>query len=82
MRLIATKVMTFDHSEFERALDSGRVGVRMMNGRVWKARRNGRTRLWKRDAERWAVPIKFGLRHCGLVTNETIAEEFVIESET
>jgi hypothetical protein len=58
----------------DRYIDSGRVFVRMRSGRLWAARRNGKTQTWKRDAERFRIPIKFGLKFCGEITQDTAVE--------
>lgn len=46
----------------DRLLDNGCIEVKMINGNWWKIRRNGKTRLWKRDPNRIRIPIKYGLR--------------------
>lgn len=45
-------------------LDKGLIEVHMTHGRWWRARRNGRTKRWKRDTTRIRIPIKFGLKLC------------------
>ena len=42
-------------------LDSGRLYVKMRNGNWWQLRRNGATKRWKRDPERFYVGVKAGL---------------------
>ncbi len=32
------------------------------NGKSLRARRNGRTQRWKRQPERFSIPVKFGMR--------------------
>lgn len=32
--------------------------------RVITVRRNGKTKTWKRDPERWDIPVKYGLNTC------------------
>jgi hypothetical protein len=51
----------------EQALDSGKLSVVLSNGRIWKTRRNGKTRLWKRNANRFWIPIKAGLKLTGAI---------------
>lgn len=58
----------------ETALDSGRLFVHMRNGAWWQARRNGRTQLWKRDPDRFRIPLKAGLRAYGEATAEALAD--------
>ena len=54
-------------AEAETALDAGRLYVRMSHAAYWQARRNGVTRIWKRDPARWRIPVKAGLRAHGTV---------------
>jgi hypothetical protein len=49
-------------ADFENALDTGQLFCAMGNGKFWQARRNGATRSWKRDVDRFYIPIKVGLR--------------------
>lgn len=42
-----------------------RGGVRV---KVESWRRNGQTKTWKREPERFSVPIKFGLKSCAYLT--------------
>lgn len=44
------------------AIDKHWLWVRMNSGRYWQCRRNGATKRWKRDPERFRVPVKFGLK--------------------
>jgi hypothetical protein len=62
---------------FEAALDSGRLETLLQTilgtrgePRWYRCRRNGRTRTWKRDTTRFAIPIKFRLKNCDLITSE------------
>ena len=48
--------------QLETALDSGLLEGRMTNGRWWRLRRNGQTKRWKRNPERFRLPIKAGFR--------------------
>lgn len=50
-----------------------RGGLRRLVQERW--RKNGAMKLWKRDPERWEVPIKYGLRTYGRLTHRN-AEEF------
>jgi hypothetical protein len=46
----------------DQLLDSGRLSMQMRNGNFWKLRRNGATKRWARDPERFYVGVKAGLR--------------------
>lgn len=50
--------------EFETALDAGTLWVRVPLGpdRWYRCRRNGRTKLWKRLASRFEIPIAYRYR--------------------
>lgn len=41
---------------------------------VEKWRRNGATQHWKRDPERFVIPIKYGLREYAYLTPDNVAE--------
>lgn len=58
-----------DLATIEAALASGNLWGAMRNGRFWRLRRNGATQTWKRDAARFRIPVKAGLKSCGEVTN-------------
>ena len=49
---------------------------------LWKVHRNGITKRWKRAPERFYIPIKFGLRGYGYLTESDLpsfSEFFKIE---
>ena len=50
--------------EIEAALDSGKLEVQWRSGKWYTVRRNGATKLWKRNPERFATPCKTGFRDC------------------
>jgi hypothetical protein len=54
--------------DIETALDAGGLYVAMGNGRWWPLRRNGATKLWKKDAARFRIPVKAGLRTYAAIT--------------
>ena len=49
-------------TEIEIALDTGKLQCRWGNGKWYNVRRNGQTKLWKRNPERFAIPCKTGFR--------------------
>lgn len=59
-------------TEIEEALDAEKLEVAMANGGWWKARRNGKTKLWKSRPDEFRIPVKAGLRSCGQITHESI----------
>jgi hypothetical protein len=61
-----------DLGELERALDGGRLYVRMTHSAYWQARRNGRTQTWVRDPARFRIPVKAGLRAYGEATPDNL----------
>lgn len=50
------------------------------NGSCYNWRRNGATKLWKRDPARFQVPVKYGLRYYGYITPAN-AENFHVPTE-
>lgn len=58
----------------DRLLDAGMLSVRMQSGKFWKIRRNGVTKLWKKDGERIRIPYKFGFKGCGFLDEHDFVE--------
>jgi len=58
---------TYTIAIIERLLDANMLEIQMRNGNHWSIRRNGQTKRWKRDQERFRIPIKFGLKLCGAI---------------
>lgn len=57
---------------FEAALDAGLLQTKILyrDGEKWyTCRRNGRTRVWKRDPSRFEIPVKFRFRDTMRVTS-------------
>lgn len=52
----------------ETLLDGGLLYAGMRNGNWWCLRRNGKTQTWKKDARRFRLPVKAGLRACYAIT--------------
>lgn len=67
--------------EFETALAAGNLWAAMRNGRFWKLRRNGATQTWKRDPNRFSIPVKAGLKSCGRVTEDDVNRGNFVISE-
>jgi hypothetical protein len=62
---------TISRQQFETALDAGNVEVLALNGKWYRARRNGKTKVWHTRND-WEVPIKFGFSACSRVDNRNI----------
>jgi hypothetical protein len=58
--------------QIERHLDAGELEVEMSNGRWWAIRRNGMTKTWKRDPQRYEIPVKAGLKSYGTIMPSTL----------
>lgn len=72
--------VSYTREQFEAALAAGKVKARMAKGSLWSVRRNGKTKTWKRDTERWEIPIKIGFKTYGTVTQDNLnSGELVIE---
>src|SRR5580692_7252066 len=63
--------MSSSHQQVRTEIDHGSIWVRMNSGRYWRVRANGATKLWKRDAFRYRIPVKAGLKVYTEITNET-----------
>lgn len=70
-----TKPLT--RANVEAYLDAGQLYVQMANGRWWRIRRNGRTQTWKRDATRFRIPIKAGLKSCGDISDANVLGQYI-----
>ena len=54
----------------------------MANGRYWKLRRNGATKTWKRDSNRFRIPVKAGLRSHTYLTQDTdFTTDFIVSKK-
>lgn len=58
---------TQDRATIEQALDKGFLWALMSNGRYWRLRRNGATKLWKTRPSEFRIPVKAGLRSYGYI---------------
>lgn len=47
------------------------VSKRRNKGDLVRVRRNGKTKLWKRQPDKFRIPVKYGLRHYFYITNQT-----------
>lgn len=75
-----TKQQAVEAQEFHWGNCTRAIGKRGgIKEHVTRARRNGRTQTWKRDAARWRVPIKLGLYQYGDITNDRAHEWHVPE---
>ncbi len=67
-----------DKADYEQALDAGKLYAKATAGAWWLARRNGRTKLWKRTPDKYRIPIKTGLRQHQEITHLSNVENFRI----
>jgi hypothetical protein len=42
--------------------------------KVTEVRRNGQTQVWKRDADKFRVPVKYGLREYSEITEQNAGD--------
>jgi hypothetical protein len=61
---------------FEAALDQGQLWTRV-GSRWYVCRRNGQTKVWKRDESRFEVPIKYRFRDAARVESRHFYSGFV-----
>ena len=61
--------------DVELALDAGQLYTAVTRGngvhKWWQCRRNGMTKTWKRSPDKFRIPIKFGFRGTGQITDAT-----------
>ncbi len=58
-------------TRIETALSKGHIWARMVSGRWWRIRRNGKTKTWVTRPGEWSIPVKAGLRSCTTLTNNS-----------
>jgi hypothetical protein len=63
--------MSSSHQQVAYEIDAGSIWLRTNTGRYWRVRRNGATKLWKRNIFRYLIPVKAGLNVYAKITNET-----------
>lgn len=60
-----------DCKDIEDHLERGMLFVRADKNVYYEARRNGRTKVWKRDPSRFSIPIKFAWSGHGYLDEKT-----------
>lgn len=63
-----------ERSEIEKLLAANLLWARMGNGNLWRLRRYGATKTCKRDAARFEIPVKAGLKACARITEDSVIE--------
>lgn len=69
---------TYTREQLETALDAGQLHATLTNGKVWRVRRNGATRVWKRDPTRFRIPVKAGMYSFGAIQQDNATSDFWI----
>jgi hypothetical protein len=59
--------MRITRDNLDRLIDARAIQRLMNNGRWWTVRRDGRTQYWKRNPDRFRLPIKFGMYSYGAI---------------
>ena len=59
----------------EPMLDAGELYIQMRYGRWWRLRRNGKTKTWKKNPQRFRIPVKFGLKFYGAIDDSDLNGE-------
>ena len=65
---------TIPQATIEQALDEGLLWAAMKDGRYWKLRRNGATKLWKTRPTDFSIPVKAGLKSCARITETSLVD--------
>lgn len=57
--------------QIEENLDSGALCAPTTIGTTWAVKRNGRTRLWKREPLKFEIPVRVGFRSFATIDNRS-----------
>lgn len=63
----------------DNAVNDGRVYAEMTHGNFWRVRRNGATKRWKREPNRFRIPVKAGLRAYGAIEPNNLNHFWVVD---
>lgn len=63
----------------DQLLDSRMIQAAMSHGSWWLVRRNGQTKTWKKDATRIRIPIKFGFKGTGAITESDFGTDGTLD---
>ncbi len=69
----------FTRETIEKALDAGRLEVKMNSGRWWRMRRNGMTKIWKTRPSEFRIPVMMGLREFGYINQDNMNSGYLRE---
>lgn len=58
----------------EAELSGRRVYVEMSHGRYWQVRRNGATKRWKKTPNRFAIPVKAGMKIYATICDDNLRD--------
>jgi hypothetical protein len=74
--IIVPESYATDIRDVEHALQHGCLWIKTSRNRYWRLRRNGCTKTWKRDLNRFRIPVKAGLYVYSAVTNDTVIGDY------
>lgn len=78
---MVTKQEALDHDTFHYGTCTQHIGPRGgITHRIIAVRRSGQTKVWKRDTERFRIPIKYGLYQSSYITNLNAADFHTADS--
>lgn len=60
--------MTITRQNLDQLLDAGKLQICTLDGKWYKVRRNGRTKLYKKEPLQIRLPIKWGFKQTGAIT--------------
>ena len=66
----ALSTLVLSLAEIEDKLMLQKVFIRTDKGSLWKLRRNGATKLWKTRSGEFRIPVKFGWKYFGYITQD------------
>ena len=66
--------------QLETALDKNQLYLQGFNERWYRVRRNGMTKLWKRDTDRFRIPCKIGFKECFSIASSRFDGDITIDN--
>lgn len=83
MTITKTGLALIRRYEIEMALDAGCLSVCANNLKMYKARRNGKTKTWKTRPNDFRIPIMFCFKSHAVINQDNImSEDFVVTPTT
>ena len=72
-------MLTYEQATDPNSREFWHMTAQNRNGTPLRARRNGKTQVWKTRPTEFSLPVKYGLRECFTITEAT-AHEWCLSS--